>query len=130
MALTAKVHQVGFEPTHPKIFELESNPLDRSGIDACDGNRSQNIKSLTFSAKEGIFKNNSCQFLLRFLLLRFGCVYGFSRIHHWLSGFGFRRSFIVTFWRTPIDTRSRKQVSSAVLNSFGYNFFRWLCLFN
>ena len=29
-----KLHSVGFEPTHTNIFELESNPLDRSGMNA------------------------------------------------------------------------------------------------
>jgi hypothetical protein len=29
-----KLHPVGFEPTSTNTFELESNPLDRSGTDA------------------------------------------------------------------------------------------------
>ena len=28
------MHPVGFEPTSTNTFELESNPLDRSGTDA------------------------------------------------------------------------------------------------
>eukprot|EP00980_Cylindrotheca_fusiformis_P002997 scaffold692_cov118-Cylindrotheca_fusiformis.AAC.19 len=31
-----RMHSVGFEPTHTNIFELESNPLDRSGMNATD----------------------------------------------------------------------------------------------
>ncbi len=30
------MHPVGFEPTSTNTFELESNPLDRSGTDAVD----------------------------------------------------------------------------------------------
>ena len=30
------MHSVGFEPTRTNTFELESNPLDRSGTDAVD----------------------------------------------------------------------------------------------
>ena len=29
------LHPVGFEPTHPKITELESIALDHSATDAC-----------------------------------------------------------------------------------------------
>ena len=34
MGLDLDVHPVGFEPTSTNTFELESNPLDRSGTDA------------------------------------------------------------------------------------------------
>ena len=30
----AKIHPTGFEPVQLTLFELESNPLDHSGIDA------------------------------------------------------------------------------------------------
>ena len=36
------LHSVGFEPTSTNTFELESNPLDRSGMNA-DGHRLRRI---------------------------------------------------------------------------------------
>ena len=34
VAIQKLMHSVGFEPTHTNIFELESNPLDRAGMNA------------------------------------------------------------------------------------------------
>ena len=34
LAARFKIHRTGFEPVQLALFELESNPLDHSGIDA------------------------------------------------------------------------------------------------
>ena len=41
------MHPVGFEPTSTNTFELESNPLDRSGTDAVVNNAELTFKTFT-----------------------------------------------------------------------------------